>query len=454
MRNQARLFAVAMALTASGCSLVVDPKGKDPLNTAEGFCNSVQDVFAKYVVRCEGVDASLVAPEIQQLRIGCQNLGDRAAAGKFGYDRTLAEQCLVNMEQAACGQGIFDLLGGCSLAVPGQVGVGGSCDEAPYGLVSECAGDARCNSRLTCPGFCEAPGALGRPCATVTTPCAAGLACASGLCVAAGTSGSACGAANPPCDSRYFYCSSVAPPTCLSYPATVGADCGSTNYGCGGGLYCRNPSVTVPFYTCQPVPVGPQPLGGDCYRTGDAGCQTGLYCGSPGYTCQPVLAIGSPCTGTDRSACGQPANTCSIAPGASSGLCVRTVGLGGTCKAGNEECAQGLWCDAPALGVNGICRGPSGTGGRCGYPYKLAGTDPYVENADCAPGLYCNTPPLLWAGTCSPWLGAGSPCTGGDACGRPWTGLDCMPTGPGSDCTLVSCACAPNVCTEAVGWLD
>jgi hypothetical protein len=494
MRNQARILVVALALSAAGCSLMVDPEKNDPLKTARGFCNSAQDAFVKLYERC-GYPASLVEPLVAQWRVGCVNMGNSAAAGRVSYDRSVAEQCIAAFDAASrCDESMFgNVFSLCALATQGTVPPGGACYTESRGFVSECAGGGACDSSATCPGVCVVPGQVGQPCASIYPYCDSGLSCEPNVsgpstCKALGgynyTLGQydPCGTIyDPPCDSSYYYCNTTTL-RCAYAPSSDGASCNLTGGTCASaynvhcvydsaaptpGWYCRPPGAlnancsdgrgcvagTYCRYEsgisyCRAVPSGLQPVGGDCYRNGDLDCQAGLFCRYwTDDTCQAPVAVGATCTHAQE--CGSPAITCAIAPtgtSGGSGTCVAMKGLGSTCRAGYEECQQGLWCEAVSVGSTGVCRGFSGVGGKCNSVYTVLTTG--YEYAECAPGIFCN------AGTCAAYLAAGVACSSDTQCGAPYSGVACMPIVAGNSCsTPGNCNCTPNACSLAFGWL-
>ncbi|MGB8930590.1 MAG: hypothetical protein WCC48_04975 [Anaeromyxobacteraceae bacterium] len=490
MRNHARLLAAALALSASGCSLIVDPKAKDPLNTAEGFCNSAQDAFVNLYTRC-GIAAEVVEPLVTQWRAGCVNMGASAASGRINYERAIAEQCIAAFDATTvCNESMFETVFSlCALATRGTVQPGGVCYTEPWGFVTECAGGGACDSSTTCPGICVVPGQLDQPCSSLYPACASGLYCVGNatdltkLCVAPGgydyTTGQydACGGPyDPPCDGNYYCNYASTPPRCSPAPSIDGDNCSverkctaynqltcvpeSSTYvcrgpaplggdcyyrGCVAGAYCR---YEAPSYVCRSIPASPQPVGGDCAYQGLEDCQPGLYCRSTDYTCQAPKASGASCTGSEE--CGSTWNTCAIVPGTTSGSCVVRRPFGATCRAGYEECQEGLWCEAVDVLATGVCRGLSGEGGKCGAVYAYGGTT--YERAECAPNLDCGA-----AKTCVPYLGAGAACEYDGDCGAPWSGLSCAHVNPAittyCGATPGDCTCAPNACSLAFGWL-
>lgn len=421
MTSNLRILAVALVL-AAGCSALVDPEKNDPLKTAEGFCNSVQDVLVDVIQRCNPGNAAFVEM-IQAYRVGCDNLDAAVAEGRMGYDRALGEACLAALDGASCallGDSIFET---CALATPGKVPAGNPCLRTGGGRPSDCTSDSTCVAALACPGTC------------VTKPTLAGAACGASTNYECG-GGLVC-----------VYQPTTGTSLCAN-PVGIGGVCSGSS-DCVDGAYCDYSGTPS---TCQTIPTTPQPAGGDCYYNGDSGCQPGLYCAwNLGDTCQPIQPLGSTCV--YGSECGQPPNTCSRVPGVPTGTCIRARLLGEACIAGNEECASELWCDASAPGASGVCRGPSADGGTCQYPYAAAVTAEarYTEYARCAFGLRCVDPSggvaYPYKGFCARYLDAGDFCgTSDDACGAPWTGMIC-------DQALPTPACNPSACAAPFGWL-
>lgn len=421
MNTNLRSLAAALALTATGCSLVVDPKAKDPLKTAEGFCNSVQDVLVALVPRCDASGAGEFVQMVERWRVGCDNLGTAVDQGRMGYDRDVAEACLAALEGANCNAVGESILDACALATPGRVPAGAPCYRTGGGSPSDCTPDGTCVSAAACPGTCVIkPTVVGADCKSTNRECGGGLTCS-----------------YQPTSSTYV---------CIT-PVGVGGSCSSYD-NCIEGSYC---DLRASPGTCKLIPTTPQPVGGDCYYDGDASCQQGLYCAwNVSYTCQPILAASASCS--YPSECGLPTNTCSKAPGAATGSCIRARLLGEACIAGNQECVDGLWCDAAAPGALGTCRGQSAEGGTCGWPFASDTTNArYTEYAACVFGLRCADPTggavYPYKGFCAPYLNAGDPCGTSDAaCGAPWTGMIC-------DQTLPAPACRQNACVQPFGWL-
>jgi hypothetical protein len=461
--RSAALAALLLLAAAAGCSKMVDPKKSDPLNTAEGFCLSWQDVYQRLALSC-GEDDTTTRQTLEQWRVGCDTVAGGESAGRYGYVRSIAEKCLAQFEGITCsgiGVSFFQLLETCTGAIPGLVHVGGSCYTRPFELANDCVAGAVCDSSSTCPGVCVTPGALYQPCATSPAfytygKCVDGAYCATAAvapypantCLPAPTlPGSPCGSSTDykcgvAAGGVQLYCGS----TNSCYPAAPhGADCSGSSVCALATDYCRN---SAGIYTCTTIPTSPQTAGGDCAWGGNSNCQTGLYCNSSAnYTCAPALADGATCTSTSTTPCGS-ASHCSMGPLATAGTCVRNKQVGESCTVGFEDCSyNGGWCLGPAPGSPGVCKGPSTNGGPCGYMLSVPNPpNPNVtrEYAECGAGTWCNQPVAGSPGTCQPYVAAGTYClSNASSCGAPWTGLIC---------DGASNVCTANACSRGVGF--
>lgn len=376
MTHSARLLAFALFSASLGCSAIVDPEASDPLATAEGFCNSIQDALAD--LPCGG-SPDAVEQQYAYLRRHCDTLQAAVSEGRFAYSKGSAEACIDAIERYGC-RGVFDAMAmnnfewpqACRDALRGRVQAGGAC------TYREWSGGAR----QTTDSY-------------VLSECVEGTGCypmpgGDGVC------GDAC-----------------------AYPASLGQSC----YGdrpCEPGLTCAYNFG----YVCQ---LGT--AGDPCYYPSECagGYYGGYYCtGSPG-TCQPAATAGNPCS---------LGSFCSADSYCSSGTCVARAGPGQNC-AWPVQCDLSLTCYND--GLSSTCRYYAQEGQSCAGTYCQSTTDtplycdatqvcrrypaePLARGADCfslgtnycADGLFCDTAGTFGpANTCQPQLGPGADCSTG-----------------------------------------
>lgn len=196
------------------------------------------------------------------------------------------------------------------------------------------------------------------------TYCGSDYECASGRCV--GGAGGGC------------------PGYCYS-GQRVGGSC-SNDRDCAAGLYCHSPG-----YTCQEYSHIPGE-GQSCNFT--VGCQPGLYCDAYfGGACRPQISAGA-CPNISRA----------MAPGHGcfDGAAAPLLGAGDTCNPWASRCGPGLYCSSgyvctqqpsagePCASAAGVWQGC--IGGYCGMStFRCVESlpDPCYSDWDCASRGYC-----------------------------------------------------------------
>jgi hypothetical protein len=512
MRNQLRLLSVALALT--GCSLLVDPKAKEPLKTADGFCNSVQDVLQN--LGCDvvnqsygAVDPTAAAQLLAELRTGCQNLQAAVTAGRFTYDEANAKACIDALQAGGCKAIFGGAMGAvppplaCAKALKGSVGFGGSCQvwngtQGGTGVVlNECASGNTClySDPAACPGTCGHASILGGPCGVgnvVCNPSDTSLYCdySAHVCRNYLYPSLACNnSIYLYCDSNYYYCSaSTGPGTCQSLPTS--GPC-LNGYQCSSGYFCSAGSCAPMTYPGSGVLCASTP------------CQSGSFCNSTTGFCSYYSNEGASCSGGNQ--CGYPPNVPAPLYCDSGGYCRRypttLLGRGADCFGVPNYCGDGLFCDtANLLGQGANTCQPLRTSGTCpmytecapGYsclndasavpagpyckPLGAAGAACNTMNGPlCLSGTFCKTPSTtIYDGVCTLLPGDGQPCaTSGMRQCAYGTIMDstsgCVCKGPlpeGSACTYdsqcgfqvngtkcIAGTCQSFVCEAPVGWL-
>lgn len=514
MRNHARILAVALALSASGCSLMVDPAKNDPLETAEGFCNSIQDVISKldcgvYYQTGGSVDPTALDQVLTSLRSGCDNLKTAVSGGRFTYDASAARGCIDALESVGC-KGIFAGMGGpalptaCTRAVKGNVAPGGACydwdgQQGGTGVtLNECTQGSSCryNDFNVCQSTCAFDSDVGEACGRGNRYCKSNLYCnySDYKCYAYVYPNGACDhSAYRFCDPSSSYCTAATGPGTCAYLPSSGAACRTTGssiwgYTCNSSSYCNAGTCTY------------KPYPGSGTTCTSAPCQEGSYC--DGTWCKNYVAEGGSC-GAGGGQCAYPPNGTSVPLYCDlGGTCRRypatRLGQGGDCyNLGSSYCADGLFCDyGNVLGLGANTCQPQQTSGLCTiYEMCAPGTECRYDSAlaksycvplgrlgaacdstslACLPGTWCKTPNVTTtAGTCSLLPGAGQACASGSmqACAfgtRPdGTPCTCRPFfGEGEACSgdwecggtmtgrkCVSGSCQPYPCFTPIGWL-
>jgi hypothetical protein len=506
MNHHARLLAVVLAASASasGCSKMVDPAKNDPLKTAEGFCNSMQDVISKLdcdVFSQTGGRADPTAADavLTSLRSRCDNLQAAVSAGRFVYDGSAAQGCIDAIEAVGC-KGIFrGYMGGpafpaaCARVVKGNVAPGATCldwntQQGGTGLtLNECTQGSSClwNDSNVCQSSCGFPSDVGEVCNRGNHSCKPNLFCGSDYkCYGYLGSGAACGGANQNCDTSYLYCDGS---TCQYLPNS--GPCRSGNL-CYPGYYCSAGNCLSKTYPGSGVLCASVP------------CQDGSFCnGSTGF-CTYFAGEGQDCSGGNR--CGYPPYTATNLYCDAGSICRRFpttfIQRGGDCYyLGSGYCADGLFCDSSgSSGPPNTCQ-PQKTSGTCTMDECAAGyTCQYAPSASppgsfcmplgragapcdnmngpyCISGTFCKTPDTMTsAGVCALLPGADQPCatTGMQQCApgtySVWTS-SCMCKAyldEGAACTYdnecgymdtgrkcLANTCQAFQCITPVGWL-
>lgn len=457
MTHSARLLAIALASASLGCSAIVDPEAADPLATAEGFCNSIQDALAD--LPC-GASPAAIEQQYTYLRRHCDTLQAAVSAGRFTYSQGRAADCIDAIERYGC-RGVFDAMAmtsfewpqACQEALRGRVEAGGACTYREWSgaarqatdswVLDECVDGAGCYPTPAgdgvCGETCAFPAALGESCYG-DRPCQPGLLCAYnfGYVCQAGVTGDPCYSPSD-CAGGYYggsYCTG-SPGTCQP-AASVGSPC-SLGAFCSADAYCASG-------TCV-ARAGP---GQSC--AGSVQCQLGLTCHYDGaYTCKYMAAEGESCAATSCDYTGELQLYCDAAK-----VCRRypaePLPRGADCyNLGTAYCADGLFCDSVGtFGPVSTCQPQLGPGADCS-------TGPGYEM--CRPGTYCfydsmASPPTS---TCRDMPGVGGacdamamlPCEGGLACNAVYPATvgtcDTMPT-DGEPCSSggAMMGCAPG----------
>lgn len=238
-----------------------------------------------------------VPPEAVSGGDSCAQDAVRIAAGRIGFDRSVATSCLREWESATCKQFQYRDFPSCIGLQPGRVGSGGVCT-----AYDECA-SGYCDRQGACPGKCRSDviakdgdcSSAPRSCASRTTCVASekGMRCRPRVDV-----GGACGPGVGDCFTD-LTCAAAAPgaaPTCLRtrFPgetcdpaAPVCVDYASCN---GGGTCVRNPTLHEP---CGQF--------GERYlKCVNSWCD-GEPGGAPG-TCRALLSVGEACVSDDQCA--------------------------------------------------------------------------------------------------------------------------------------------------------
>ena len=247
----------------------------------------------------------------------------------------------------ACAAGLY-----CSAASSGTVGTckprvaaGAACRESEdcvAGLVcKDVPVDGTCYFRVCdAKGTCTQGAASGATCNPPTKDCPSGQICAvgsptTGICVTAPKAGE-------PCESRGLH---VCAPglTCQRLtskcvvPPGEGELCGFTVPGCAPGLVCRTDKDPAKDGRCGK----PSPIGGEC---GSAGmCEKGAHCDLSTLRCAKNVGVGASCKGGNE--CGEPPFDVRNGVDCVRGTCVDTSKAGGECWPGEQNhCLPPLTC--------------------------------------------------------------------------------------------------------------
>lgn len=406
MTTSARSAALLVALASLGCSAVVDPEGYDPVASAEGFCNSIQDALAD--LPCGTADAAL-DQQFAYLRTGCDTLQAAVDGGRFTYDSGSAAACIDAIERLGC-RGMFNMGAmatfewpqPCRDALRGRVPAGGACsyDEwsgARQGVgqytLSECVEGAGCYASMggdgVCGDTCEHPAGYLESCYG-GRPCQEGFVCAANLDYKChyGTTGDSCNYSWSDCAPGYFC--TLSPGGTCQVAAPAGQPCSLGSY-CSTDSYCDYGTATC---------VAKVGYGGDC---SSKPCQDGLNCFYDSaygtYACTYFAQEGQSCALANCDNNAQPSLYCDAAQ-----ICRRypaePLPRGASCwNLGTAYCADGLFCDTYAIvGTLNTCQPQLGPGGDCpgGMGYEL-----------CRPGTYCDS---MATYTCVALGGPGADC--------------------------------------------
>lgn len=270
-------------------------------------------------------------------------------AGNLRYVPSMGEKCIE--ELSACNGPSSFYVGSCREVFDGPVETGGACNRD-----EDCAGDASCESALTCPGQCQPRKATGEPC-SVNTDCryTTGIV----ICDQEAIPEPVCRTLEP-----------AASKSALDEPCTRELGGSTSLQLCQDDLWCApDPAAGT---TATGKCAAPTPLEGAC-TDGDDVCVDGL-CDAEGGVCVVYTLLKEAGESCDR------ANLL---------ICDPRLGL---------RCGDQGVCEASGDGSEGsLC-----FGGDFQRP--------------CDTGLYCLNDQALGHGTCRPRLPAGSPCEFGTAC--------------------------------------
>jgi hypothetical protein len=442
---------------------MVDPAKNDPLKTAEGFCNSIQDVLSKLdcdVFSQAGGRADPTAADavLTTLRSRCDSLQAAVSAGRFVYDGSAAQGCIDALEAVGC-KGIFPgMTGGppfpaaCTRVVKGSVAPGATCLDwntlqgGTGFTLNECAQGSTCRytDGTVCQSTCAFESNVGESCAG-NYSCKADLYCSydSGdaanyqKCQAYRSNDAACGAYKY-CDSNYYFCNTTTS-KCQYLPYAGQVSSTVWPYCRPSDSYCPSPCTTGTT-VCAPktYPGGPT-------ACGSVPCQEPTYCNTVSSTCKYYSGEGGSCANGDY--CGYPPNGTSVPLYCDQGGHCRRypatrLGQGDACyNLGSSYCADGLFCDSanvvgrgaytcqPQLTAGQRCAGGSelcAPGTECRYVGAVADyfcvqqgalgapCDAMNGGPTCLPGTWCKPPDATTtAGTCALLPGAGQPCASG-----------------------------------------
>lgn len=511
MRTNIRSVALLALLAAAGCSAVVDPAKNDPLKSAEGFCNSVQDVLDRlgcdvYFQGWGRADPTMADQLLTSLRSSCDNLKAAVDAGRYTYDGAAAQGCIDALEAGGC-KGIFagamgsPPYGGppfpaaCTRVVKGNVAPGGAClvwnaNQGATGFaLNECSQGSTCRygDYNVCQSTCGFDSDVGGTCGRGNYNCKSNLYCGADFtCHAYLAAGASCtGADQYHCDFSYTYCNGS---TCQYLPYAGSVSVSVYPYCYPNAYPSGTPGVSNCVYKSYPG-------SGTC--SGSIPCTSDSYCTSTG-TCAYYSAEGGPCGGTGFYCGNSPVSLyCD-----SGNVCRRypstRLGQGADCyNLGSAYCADGLFCDTSnVLGAGANTCQPVQTSGICngawdmcapGYECRWNGLNNECQQLGglgaacdtnngpmCLPGTWCKTATGTGPGTCSAYPGPGQACAnaGMSACARgsyPVWGATCVCTayaGEGSPCSTDSeCGgqvngmrclantCQPFACYTPLGWL-
>jgi hypothetical protein len=350
--------------TATACVFPDLPActGLTPIAMADA-CTKYAEAACAFLQRCNSISSAELATCQTQFAATCTIPTTDAGGGVLTFDGANAACCVKHMaENFACTSFDFDMKRdpACDNTTIGTIATSAACYKD-----DECAGNAYCDTRSTCPGTCKNYILTGNAC-TVTDKCADNGSCVGSVCVAPSYS-------------------------CQDAPCTKNGD------ECFAGYYCKLPAADAGAGTCQALPATSQPCGmetgfqctygvscnlnleagftGTCGALGTAGaaclsvlnCEAGFYCakadGGILGTCTAVLAPGADCDPAARDySCGrglvygcQPAT----------GKCATNPAVGDPCVVDNDTC-QNSWCDGSAGdGSSGICAAEKAGGAAC-----------------------------------------------------------------------------------------
>lgn len=318
--------------------------------TLDSFCASATPAICDYATRCGFYQTTtgcldFLGRTLEDQGYDVCSVGRRAIPdGRQGFDSTSAATCVSQYPSATCGT----VPAACNQVFTPKVMSGGSCFNN-----SECVAGTYCNTRMACPGACEAR----KPAGSVVQSAS----------------------------------------ECLE------------------GLVTRLEQVTDGGFGIQTVCVTPSAAGGQCDPTFQTTCAAGLKCSATTRTCVTAKTAGQPCgyldagilsrsindcadglvcqpNGAGVEVCGAYAGTgercgqckydlrCAISDGGTTGTCAAKGQLAEGCRF-STDCARGLYCKPSGtlpLGP-GTCQTRLSAGATCS------------QDADCVPGLACES---------------------------------------------------------------
>jgi len=372
-RTNAVMLAALLGLAGCSKSSSSPPSAKD---FTETLVQALGDRFAACTEATPDMGRQYMLTSIQP-----DAIAEAQRAGRIGLDEAKARECLAWIETAQCAE-LMQEGGGsqCLSAFVPKVHEGGACTlfAEPWssgrgGMTAECIqGECVLGSDFACVthGMCRTLAAEGDACQVPMAfrNCAQGLVCGEGTCEA-GTPVVIHDQVGDPCDFGQYHL-------------------------CADALYC--------------------------------------VAGDTAATCQPRVAQGGDCTGSDQCAIGTSCN----------GTCQAWKVVGADCTAGEYECVSGAFCDS----TTSTCTAFPKAGGTCGSTTEgeyIGCVDSWCEYPDMT-GVAAPVP----LPTCQPYVAAGGACTPeldrslATAGIRIWTGQ----CGPGMVCDPETSTCIAYYC--------
>ena len=355
--------------------------GSGTVTTYADFCAAAMSAYYGYNVRCGTYSADYAQSILAQTNC---TVPDGFTAGRMQFNATGAQACIDQFNATACNQYPPS---GCTGAFTGLVAMGGNCF-----TTSECAGNAWCDLRSTCPGTCAARVADGQPSSTMYgEDCALSSYRYGDTCTPRVAVGSSCAPTGSVTDTQLCvqgaYCSAAETCVVETRLAANAACTVNTSPECSEGTSCLN-GVCTPYRAVNETCDSARP------------CKFGLQCGAANV-CVAYGAVGASCGATAQCA---PTNFCDYSAGEPTGTCVARRAVNGTCT-GSGQCQSGLWCN-----------GDSQTPGTCAAPVALSGACNSAHAYEmCSPSLYCTTISNgMSTGVCAARKSVGAACSSGE----------------------------------------